>query len=202
MGKHKSKIIIILSLIISLLIVSALFVRKEKPSENEKKEQVVPIAQAHESTEVSSPDGKMVLTLKPKSNSEGVDYSIELKNEDGLSKEVISKTEAKDVKIVIPENAFSPDNKYFFVKEDGAGSFRYLLMNTSGKSFSNDLQMLDLSEIFFSKYKDIYYVTEATGWAGPGLIIVNTNKKDGSVGPSFWFDVASKSYILLSTRFN
>ena len=58
-----------------------------------------------------------------------------------------------------------------------------------------------MEELFAQKYAD-YKITDVTGWAAPTLLVVNTDKLDGTVGPSFWFDVASLSFTRLSTRFN
>ena len=96
---------------------------------------------------------------------------------------------------------FSSDDKYLFLKETTGNQITYFVLTASGLPVTKDAQTVDFSSLFTAKYPD-YVITDATGWAAPTLVVINTNKTDGKVGPSFWFDVQTKSFIQLSERFN
>jgi hypothetical protein len=53
---------------------------------------------------------------------------------------------------------------------------------------------MEISELFYAKYSE-YKITDITGWAAPNLLIVNTDDVNSEEGPSFWFDVSSKTFI-------
>jgi len=162
----------------------------------------VPEAQASQLTTVGSPDGKMSLTLEQKKGDGTVTYTFLITDEEtGSQKEIFFKTVSSGTVISVPDNTFSSDNKYVFFKEVGLGVSDYYVLTTSGAPVYKDLQSFNFSGLFAEKHKD-YVITDATGWAGPTLVVVNTDKSNGGVGPSFWFDIASKSYILLSNRFD
>jgi hypothetical protein len=194
MGKHQSKIIILASLVISLAAVFFVFRSQKQPSSPLPTPPSVPVVRAAEPTVVGSPDGKMSLIMRKEKGSDATVYRFTLKDEaSGAQREIFTKTEAAGVTLSIPDNTFSSDNKYVFLKETGASGVTYLVLA--------DAQTFDVSSLFTAKYQN-YVITDATGWAGPSLLVINTNKVDGGTGPSFWFDVASHSFIQLSTRFN
>jgi hypothetical protein len=162
----------------------------------------VPEARASQLTTVGSPDGKMSLTLKQKKGDGTVTYTFLITDGDtNNQKEIFFKTVSSGTVISVPNNTFSSDNKYVFFKEVGLGVSDYYVLNTSGAPVYKDIQSFNFSGLFAEKHKDDV-ITDATGWAGPTLVVVNTDKSDGGVGPSFWFDVASKSFIQLSNRFD
>jgi hypothetical protein len=204
MDKHQSKILILVCLVISIAVVAFGFRTRNRSSNNVTvpPPPAVPEVQASQLTTVGSPDGKMSLTMKQK-NGEGVTtYIFLITNEvSNDQKEIYTKTVPSGTVILVPNNTFSSDNKYVFLKERSLGATNYFILTTSGAPVSKDAQMLDFSSLFKAKYQD-YIITDATGWAGPTLVVINTDKGEGGTGPSFWFDVASKSFILLSNRFN
>ncbi len=194
MGKHQSKFIILASLAISLVAVFFVLRPKSQPSGSLSAPPPVPVVRAAEPTVVGSPDGKMSLIMRKEKGNDTVTYKFTLKDEaSGAQKEIFAKTEAAGATLSIPDNTFSSDNKYVFLKETGPSGVVYLVLT--------ETQNFDVSSLFTAKYQN-YVIADATGWAGPTLLVINTNKVDGGTGPSFWFDVASHSFIQLSTRFN
>ncbi len=194
MGKHQSKFIILASLVISLVAVFFVFRSKAQPPNPLSTPPPVPVVRAAEPTVVDSPDGKMSLIMRKEKGNDATTYKFTLKDEtSGAQKEMFAKTETAGVTLSIPDNTFSSDNKYVFLKETSASGVTYLVLA--------DTQTFDVSSLFAAKHPN-YVITDATGWAGPTLLVINTNKADGGTGPSFWFDVASHSFIQLSTRFN
>jgi len=165
---------------------------------------VLPEAKADlpKETAVGSPDGKLTVTMREEKGKEDTTYSFKVTTSaDGSYKEVFRKTVPVGTTVTIPANTFSPDNKYLFLKETSSGGTKYLVLSASGASLTEDGSDLEISSLFEAKYPD-YKITGATGWGGMTLIVFNTGKKDGGVGPSFWFDAVSHSFIQLSSQFN
>jgi len=159
-------------------------------------------ADASQETTVRSPDGKWALKMKEEKGKENVIYVFSiLSSSDGSQKEIFRKTVSTTSTMSIPVNTFSPDDKYIFLKEMGVGGAGYLVFSVSGAPLVKDTLTVEISGLFADKYPD-YKITDVTGWGGVNLIVINTDKSDGSLGSSFWFDVASRSFIKLSTRFN
>ncbi len=142
-----------------------------------------------------SPDGKITVTMKRSQNKDLVTYTFNTNNL------VYTKDTVKDDVFSIPFNTWSPDNKYFFIKEIDGNKVSFLILNASGVSFKNGSQFINVSDIFREKLPT-YSLIDATGWAAGNLLIINSNKSDGSEGPSFWFDIPSGTFIQLSNRFN
>ncbi len=90
----------------------------------------------------------------------------------------------------LPPNAWAPDNSYVFVKQTEP-AVTYLVFKTSGEPFSDTEKYLDVAALFGQKQPQ-RTLKDATGWDGVGLIHIKSD------GPSFWFDVASRSFLQLS----
>ena len=93
----------------------------------------------------------------------------------------------------IPFNTWSPNNAYFFLKLSGTGADQYLVFKTSGEPFGED-PFLNVTSLFTEKGID-HQLRDVTGWAANGLLLVQTES------PSYWFEVASHRFIILSTQF-
>lgn len=159
-------------------------------------------ADPNKETTVDSPDGKMALTMKEEKGKEAVTYVFLISNQANSSqKEIFRETLIPGASISIPYNTFSPDNKYVFLKRADGGKDKYFVLSTAGTMLTEDSLFITFSDAFESKYPD-YKITDVTGWGGLTLIVINTEKVGGGEGPSFWFDVASKSFIQLSSHFN
>ncbi len=200
MDKHHSKFIIIVCFVISLLsvffILNSLNVQPQNVPVSQKPSYAPPIAIADspKSTTIEAPDGKNKLVAKEEKTKEGVVYSFSVINEaTGVSKDIFTKSVPTGTVISIPFNTFSPDDKYIFLKEENPTGTTYLVPIGD--------QTFDIVALFAAKYPD-FKVTDVTGWGGMTLIVVNTDKASGGQGPSFWFDVTSKSFIRLNNRFN
>lgn len=141
-----------------------------------------------QSDQVLSSDGTMKLSVKKA----GSTYSFFVSNANGKnSKLIFTKAVNSGDGISIPQNTFSPDNKYFFLKEKIGINSDVLVFKTSGSIFSSGQQYLN--PISLSKVKNLSYsITDITGWDDPTLLHVKTN------GPNFWFDVESSVFIQLA----
>ena len=188
-------------LIIAIIVIGALaYFAYDKKAEIQDKVEYKPVntpetvnAQEPRLTTVGSPDGKMSLIMKENGN-DSIFYTFLLKDEEkGTSKQIFTKTASVGAVLTVPFNTFSPDNKYVFIKEAYAGKNSYILPLNG--------EEINFSELFANKYED-YVITDVTGWGGVNLIVINTDKVGGGTGPSFWFDVTTKSFIRLANRFD
>ncbi len=161
-----------------------------------------PVAQVEEKETVAvSPDGKQVLTMRETTKEGLSSFTFFLSSNKDNKKEVLYSTDfLNGVTYTVPFNAFSPEGKYVFIKTNDAEGQRYLVFSTK----INPEKIQDPAEIkaaFAVKYPD-YHITDVTGWGGNGLVVVNTDKPDGTIGPSFWYFAATGGFSRLSTRFN
>lgn len=141
-----------------------------------------------ESSEQISPDGTHTVKLKKS----GRETEI-LVNEQRVES-------MRDRELAIPFNTWSPDNKYFFLKEKRESGDEYLVYSATGKAFPSGEDSLSLADLFVKAYPE-NTVVEVTGWAAPTLIVVNAKSANEAM-MSFWFDVQAHKFIRLSTYFN
>lgn len=149
-----------------------------------------------ETSEVISPDGKVKLMMYKKRIDAEITWTFSIGD-----KTLFRETLPTSTTLSIPYNVFSPDNKYIFLKSVVSGVDNYIVLSTNKNSSDQESPNLEIASLFNKKYPN-YKITDVTGWGGTNLIIINTNKEGGTTGPSFWFDVPSKSFIQLSNRFN
>ena len=152
-----------------------------------------------------SADGKMELIIQSKTKSAlQNDYDFYVKNQTDPKNEignklVFNQTLDKQAKISIPFNTWSPDNKYFFVKQSENKIDHFLLFKASGEKFE-DQAFLDITNYYLEE-EIAHTLVDVTGWAAAGLLIVTTKQADQTQGPSYWFDLSNQSFIPLFTRF-
>lgn len=113
---------------------------------------------------------------------------------------IFSKTLPQGSSLNIPFNTWDPQNNYFFIQEKNENGQIVRVFKDSGESFAEEEPFLDLTDVFGQK-ADITKFTEATGWGGYNLIVINTKLEDNTQGYSYWFEVPSKALIPLSTKF-
>lgn len=146
-----------------------------------------------------SPDGTKKLNMKKTSKTDGTsDYVFTVTDGSGENgHEIYTATLPTSESFSIPFNTWSPDDKYFFIQKNGTGA---LVFPAAGEPVNTDQKYLDTTEIFTDKIKTVTPKL-VTGWASYALLIVNTVKEDGGTGPSYWFEVPSKTIIELSSQF-
>ncbi len=196
MDNLRSKFIILACFVISAASVFYILKANQNVGSSQRPSYAPPVAIAESpvSTTIDSPDGKKKLTVKEEKGKETKTYTFSVLDlATGFYKDIFNKTVPTATTLSIPLNTFSPDDKYIFLKETSGDTFTYFVPLEG--------QTLDILSMFAEKHPD-YKITDVTGWGGMTLIVVNTDKKDGGQGPSFWFDVTSKSFIQLNNRFN
>lgn len=156
-----------------------------------------------ESVDIISPDDKYTLNVKKKSVPGGlISQTFYIKSDENDNPvEIYERESAADDLISVPENTFSPDNKYIFLKYGDSGKTRYIVLRTDGAELKEGIQSVEIESLFSEKHSD-YIITDVTGWGGYTLIVVNTDTIAGQTGPSWWFDLTNFSFIRLSSRFN
>lgn len=154
-------------------------------------------------TTIEAPNGKMSLIFKEEKTKDGtVDTFSTQADGSTTSIQIYSETLAAGTTLSVPYNTFSPDNKYLFLKRTSTAGVDYFVLKTDGSDLSKDEKSIDFMNLFNQKFSDNHLATDATGWGGMNLIVINTDNPDGSVSHSYWYDVTSNSFIPLSTRFN
>ncbi len=151
---------------------------------------------------ILAPDGAMTLLSENKSLADGsVNQTFSVTIGDKKAVEIYSINSLNNNLIVVPYNTFSPDNKYIFLRTLNLSGDEYIVMRTDGKNILEESKTVPVIESFNQKFQNLV-VTDVSGWGGNNLIIVNTDLKEGGIGPSFWFDISNFSFIQLGSRFN
>jgi len=152
-------------------------------------------------TSMDSPDGTRTFTMERQQIKDNFRNSFFTSIKSEETKQLIfRKEEVLSQNLSIPYNTWSPDNIYVFIKEATPTVNNYYVFFTSGDSFSDSSQYLNIQSLFKKKVSD-YTILDVTGWAAPNLLIVNAKKNQSERKVSFWFDVPSQSFILLGTYF-
>jgi len=208
MEKHRKKFILTFAasgtvILAVLVFLSSANVRKTIPKTESFASDANPVdPEKHEQIDIVSPDGKYTLTLKNVKNTNGFTQTFFTSSEkDKTPHQIFEYTSNPDAAILIPFNTFSPDNKYIFLKFGNSEKPEYLVLRTDGQNIKGDQKTVEPVSSFAEKYPD-FVITEATGWGGNNLIVVNTDDKEGNIGPSWWFDLSNFSFMKLSNRFN
>jgi hypothetical protein len=132
----------------------------------------------------SSPDGKENLNMSTQIINSMATYSFT------SNKINFTRIDNEDVKVTIPFNTWSNDNKSVFIKEDLGETANYWIYPVG----------INLTDFFKEKLPDLK-LTDVTGWAAPNLLIVNTNKSNNDKASTYWFDTVNHNFIQLSNRF-
>lgn len=148
-------------------------------------------------TSQPSSDGTKKVVLKTSQNTDG-NQTYEVSTDEGSV--FFSKTLDAGSTISLPFNAWSPNNRYFFLQENDGSQTHIMVFKADGTSFANGNAYLDLSGDF-AKYAPNAIFDQASGWAADNLIVILTKLSDGSEGTSYWYSVPDESVIPLSTRF-
>jgi|SRR5581483_904619 len=135
------------------------------------------------SNQVTSSDGKAVLTVKSKKQEDETLYSFYIDDER------LALTKLTAGKMIAPFNAWSINDKNFFLKEE-VSDLTYYYLEPEG---------VNISERFYEKFPN-YKLQEVTGWAAANLLLINAT--DGKNDISYWFDINNFNFTRLSNRFN
>lgn len=166
----------------------------DKPSDTVSIQSEVSEAPITTTNEVHSPDGEMNLIMEKVTEGEVSKYSFFVSGIPTNDRKLFfEKTLLTGFVMQISPNAWSPDNKYLFLKQSGADSVSYFVFNASGEVFSDEEQYIDVAPLFATRNTG-YILSDITGWDSETLLHVFTN------GPSYWFEVPSKSIIQLASR--
>lgn len=195
--KIKISIFILVLTLLTFFITSELNNKKNRTLKTSAAPPVITPTETTTTNSMDSPDGSKTLTIEKKDNF----YTIFVtSNSDGKKVQIFRKEKINSSQLEIPYNTWSPDNIYFFLKEKNASVDDYLVFQSSGELFSNNLPYLLIQEPFKINAPN-FTLEEVTGWAAPNLIIVNAEQNDSANKVSFWFEVPSQALIQLGTYF-
>lgn len=159
---------------------------------------ITPIPQPKVSGEAKSIDGKKSLVMQTLQQADNmISYTFFISDEE-QEYSIFTISDKKNA-FVVPSNSWSPDSVFVFLINAAKIQQQILVFKSSGEDFSNGQQYLNVTELFGDKISQ-YQLDTATGWDSRGLLHIKTKNQDGSRGPSFWFDVDSRSFIQLAAR--
>lgn len=200
---------IVIASLLALLITSLFsYGQKQQPSQPVEKIIMPEIPPKLEATTQSqpSPDGKLSLVVHTKPLSETEHHQqlvVQTTNPNTENEEkpltIFEQTMPTTTSMEIPYNTFSPNNIYFFVNQQTATGSSVLVFKSNGKPFDQSL-FLNLTQDY-QQGAYPFVINKVTGWAANGLLLLTTVDQQGEEGPSFWYDIASRHFIYLSTRF-
>jgi hypothetical protein len=146
-----------------------------------------------------SSDGTKVLYMRSARQTDGmVTYTVFSANASGAGEHLLfSKTIAGGA-LEIPQNAWSPDDSYIFVRQQATAADTYYVLKSGGDPFAGGEQYLDVNSLWTQRNTG-FTLRDATGWASGTLLILYTTKADGTKGPAYWFEAPSKAFIQLAS---
>ena len=162
---------------------------------------LVPIKEAIYKSEVHSPDGLMKIVMNKTFKTQTlVNYTVTVSEVSATFEKIIfSKNLGENQAIQIPDNSWSPDNKYLFLKENDNGKLSFFVFKATGESFADGKEYIDVVPLFDDKKYGVQ-LSDITGWDSNSLLHIFTVKENDTTGPSFWFDVESKNFYILGSR--
>lgn len=200
MEKHPSKPIFIVLLVTTAAI--AVYALWQRPGKYESYIPNLPatpipttVPDPRKEITVTSPNGEATLGMIEEKLNSLVKYTFTVDGE-----KIFTKTASDGAEITIPFNTFSPDNRYILLKEKLGSSSKFFVIPASPET-TNESDKSYFTDLFTEKYPE-YEISDVTGWGGINLVIINTQKSDGTTGPSFWYEVPSGRFIKLSNIFN
>lgn len=195
--KVKVSIFILIITLLTFVITFEINNKKNKTLTTSAAPPVISPIETETTNSMDSPDGTKTLTIEKRDNF----YTIFVTSTSDSKKiQIFKKEKINSSQLEIPYNTWSPDNVYFFLKEKNAAIDNYLVFQSSGEQFSNNLSYLSIQEPFKVNAPN-YIIEEVTGWAAPNLIIINTKQNDSASKVSFWYEVPSQAFIQLGTYF-
>lgn len=181
---------IVVFAVLGVIISGILFSNKPQ----QRNELVLPqeAAQLPQTSEVRSLEGTLKLLMTKEDNENGnTVYSFLISDESGKTTPIFEKTVGRGEVMSLPQNSWSPNNKYVFIEDKKGFLVNYLLFKSNAESFANGGKYLNVTNLFNLKVKN-YNLKAITGWDDPVLMSIFTVK-----GPKFWFDVTTQSFIQL-----
>lgn len=191
--------------ILVLVVISSFFFANKLSNSSDKVSSISQAANFMEKptfTEVHSPDGKMKVVMKKsgKLGSNLSTYTFTVSDINGGNPKVVFTTNLPDNQdMEVPGNSWSPDNKYLFLKEEDGQNEAFFVFKANGETFSDGTTYIDVGPLFAAKKTD-YKLDEITGWDSETLLHVFTVSQKGERGPSYWFDIDSRNFLMLGSR--
>lgn len=148
---------------------------------------------------VYTPDGtKKIVASGTPVDSTTESYVVTTSDPHGDHRVVLYQTsEEVGTRLILPQNSWSPDNRYVFLIKNKQSVLTVLVFSADGKEFSESTPYINLSTDFEKRLPSLT-LRDVTGWDDNQLLHVMTSDKTGQRSSSYWFDVPSRSFIQLS----
>jgi hypothetical protein len=151
---------------------------------------------------VHSGNGAVTLIMKTRPEATQTTYSFFVSDISPVSGDknerlLFTKIIGSKGEMSVSPNTWSPDNKYVFVQEkDENDRINFLILKASGEVFADNERHLDVGALL-SQRKTGYFLANATGWVSPTFLnVTTTDANTAKKGPSYWFDVTSRSFLV------
>lgn len=189
--KGNTAILIVFLALLVGSIAGWIFQSKPKPTPPQV---LIPTPTPTKDQETHSSDGTMNAILQIPSASESARmYAVFVEKIDGEGRKLIFATSTSyDETFSIPQNSWSPDNKYLYLQKETSGKKDIVVFQASGNSFTDEEHGRSIDETL-QKNKPGYTIDQATGWMSATIVQIFTKKEDNTKGPTYWFYVPSAS---------
>jgi hypothetical protein len=192
-----SKIIVLIFIIILVGIIGSVYYNNTNKTKNTQfpvPQIPIIISPTPITSEVLSPNGDKKLVMESVSHKDNsITYVFSIKDTSGMKRALFSKTVGSKETMTLPDNSWSPDDVYAFIQENEASDTAILVFKTSGETFTNGDQTIDVSSLLHSKTGN--FLHQASGWVSPIFLHITTTIDRETKGPSYWFDVLSQGFL-------
>lgn len=195
----RSALFVLLTLLAVVVSAKLLFIGNSNKNPEPVQPSVTPSpVPANQKAEVHSPDGLVKVVLQKEVTDGVARYTVTTSDIDGSNPVIIlAKSTLTSESITIPANSWSPDDKLLFLKDEISTASSARVFKASGETFTAGEQYLDVNALFDAK-KTGFTISDVTGWDSPTLLHIYTMADATTLGPAFWFDVPSKSFLRLA----
>ncbi len=162
------------------------------------KTQVVSETPEVTTSEVHSPNGDMNLIMEKTVDLDSITYNFYT---DSIPSEeqvlIYEKTVGSGDSFELSPNAWSPDNRYLYIKEVTPEGNDYIVLRGDGDAIVDGEEFMSVAP-FFENKETGFEMNEVTGWASNTLLYITSKSPIGEQGPLYWFEVPAGSIIRLA----
>jgi hypothetical protein len=141
-------------------------------------------------------DGKVTLKLLRKNLDGKVQLSV-VNNVNQTTTSFYTASASSDVLWSVPHNTWSPDDKQVFLTLTKPEDDDYYVFKADGTPYRTGQPYLDVNS-YWQTYSKTLTIRDVTGWAANNLLVVYTQKANGTNGPHYWFVTDTQRFVPLA----